>query len=188
VLIVLISFLLMSGAAITIGIIYWLQYNDIEWLALAGAGIFFLIPTWFVYIQSYAWYTGYYLELDHILLKGVYKKERIPYSMILSVENLNENKVREILEEPMAEAALKARESDLKGWYGANKRYSEIIQYCTVQFAHSSAGGRGYRTERYTGVEGVVSLVGMTLKDGRFLLLSPVDSQAFTENLRSRFV
>lgn len=188
VIIILVTFIIMSFITIGMGVFLIIRYGNPEYAVAIAGGLFFLFLSFLVYIQSYAWYTGYYVETDHLLLRGVYTKASIFFSEIEKVEMVPEDKAREYLEEPMRAANVSGQAADVKGWYKSNKRYSEMIKFCTVQFGHSSTGGRSALTEQYKGVQGVVSMISLTLKDGRFYLLTPRATEAFLMEVKSRIM
>ncbi|MDA3938243.1 MAG: hypothetical protein PF693_02900 [Spirochaetia bacterium] len=157
-------------------------------IIVLGAGLLFLIPVFLIFLQSYAWYTGYYVLENGLVLRGVYKKETILYKNISGIKILSENETRTLLEEPMEKAANRGREGDLKGWYKENKRYSELLKYCTVQFSHSAAGSYSYKSEQYTGVklQDDLGLVLLEHKDGRKYVLSPKRPEEFISLIISK--
>jgi hypothetical protein len=175
-------------AGVITGIYYIINIQSGEGIVFIGAGVLFLIPVFLIFLQSYAWYTGYYVLENRLILRGVYKKETILYKNISMVKILSEDEARTLMEEPMEKAANRGREGDLKGWYQENKRYSKLLKYCTIQFVHSSAGGHSYKSEQYTGVklqEGI-SLVLLEQRDGSRYILSPKSPEKFVSLVISK--
>jgi hypothetical protein len=179
-------FLLLGLAGMAAGLYFYIKEGLGENSLFFAGGLILLIPSLFLYLQSFAWYTGYYLEDYGLLLRGVYKKSGYKYDEISSVECIDREEVQRLVEEPMEKANRNGQSGDLKGWYIENKRYGLMTQYLSVQFTHQSTGGESHVSETYTGVGKAIDLVKLNLRDGSFYLLSPREPTVFVKELQKK--
>jgi hypothetical protein len=184
-LLAMILFSLMGGVPTILGLFFLITRPGSAESVMFIPGIIFMLPVFLFYLQSYAWYTGYFTEETGLRLRGVYAKKNIPYKDIETVSLPASDEISNILNAPLALANECSRNSDLKGWYRENKKYAEIIKFCTIQIAQGSAGGHSAQTERFTGVllPQKVELVLITLKSGGAYLLSPENPKKFIQEL-----
>ena len=178
----IIILLLMFLTGVIAGVYIYLSEQDTAgWFIILASSIF-LIGGYFLYLQSFAWYTGYFLDKDSFTLRGVYTRKQLLYSQVDSVGIIPKEEIRKLLDEPMIDATQKGNAGDIKGWYQANKRYSEMIKFCTIQFVQHSEGASAL-SEKYLGTKGIIDLVMLKLKSGEIYLLSPVEQNKFVSEL-----
>jgi hypothetical protein len=180
---ILLVFLTVSGLGAITFCLYslFIQHRN-DYLMAGVFGFVFLITGFILFIQSYAWYTAYYVLNDSLDLRGVYSKGKILYHDIQSIRALSVKEARDIIDTYMQETTKHETEMDLSGWYKSGKRYSNFSKYCTYQFIHKHSGPRPHLVE-YKGSIVSGDFVLLRLVNCNEYLLSPVDVDGFVDSV-----
>ena len=152
-------------------------------IPLLAGSLFFLLISFLLFIQSYAWYTFYEIKNGFLYLRGVYEKGKVPLESIREVKKADIRLAESVISVYLQKASECEKSGDLKGWYRNNKKYSLITRYCTVQIVQSYAGGRSHFSQKYTGSIIGSELVLISLSDGQDYLLSPDNPDDFIKVL-----
>jgi hypothetical protein len=159
---------------------------DMTIFVLIGSGLLWSAVLAAMYLQSYAWYTGYTLQKDALYLRGVYGKKLIDYHEIAEIEILEADEAADFIEKYQKEVYQNEANMDLKSWYRSNKQYAEVLKFSSVQFTHSKTttgnemnvtGGKTFKAGRF---------VRLSLNNDQAYLLSPEDPERFSFTLKQK--
>lgn len=181
VLLVIIFFTIISTAGIIFSSFKFTVKADKSWLPILAFSILFLIISFILYLQSYAWYTSYEIIDGKLKIRGVYKKGIINLEDIAEVKSVSEKEADSIIKIPLEKAAECVSRGDIKGWYNNNKNYSEITNFSTVQIVQSYSGSETPNVQEYQGSIIGSRLVSLRLTNGKIFLLSPDDPEYFVK-------
>ena len=169
------------GIFIPIGIIIMLTSDLASGLAMMGFG---LVPQLFFLYSVLSPGSVYSVFKDTLVLKRGGSKLEISLTDVSAAEVLTETQANDILQRFMAPAVKSERELDIKNWVKSNRKYGELVRYCTVPIVqqHTSAGHS--RNIVSFGAKASGSFVLLRLTNGAGLILSPADPGAFCGHLQ----
>ena len=156
-----------------------------EMLPLLAGSIFFLLITFLIFLQSYAWYTGYYVKNGNIILQGVYSRGVIPLDEVEDIKIITEKEAEKIIEKPLEDANRYGKEGNIPAWFKSNREYTNITKYCTIQIVQSYTGGATIHLQQYTGSIIGSNLIYLKLKHGKIFLLSPENAKSFIREVEA---